>query len=128
MKEILARLMSRKFIVAISGIVGGIMLLVNDNVTEGFVAIISSVVAYIAAEGMVDMVSVKNAAKNTQEIIGSISQDAEQKLEKMSDEKSNENLQNPQSVGENQTDMQAIIKSIMPLIEQMNNSSKSDKN
>ncbi|MBQ4598318.1 MAG: hypothetical protein IJB19_00215 [Clostridia bacterium] len=53
---------SRKFLVAVAGIIGGIALLAAGNTTEGATMIATSVVAYLAAEGLIDMAAVKNAA------------------------------------------------------------------
>ncbi len=61
MKEFLRKVGSRKFLVAVTGVVSGIVLIVGGNVTEGVTAIVASVVAYLAAEGIVDMAAVKKA-------------------------------------------------------------------
>ena len=62
MNSVLKKSGSRKFIVAVSGVVSGIVLIAGGNVTEGVTAIITSVVAYLAAEGLVDMAAVKKSA------------------------------------------------------------------
>lgn len=59
MESVLKKVSSRKFIVAVSGVVSGIVLVVNGSTTEGVTAIVTSVVAYLAAEGLVDMAAVK---------------------------------------------------------------------
>ncbi len=61
MKEFLRKVGSRKFLVAVTGVVSGIVLIVGGNVTEGVTAVVASVVAYLAAEGIVDMAAVKKA-------------------------------------------------------------------
>ena len=61
MNEFLRKVGSRKFLVAVTGVVSGIVLIVGGNVTEGVTAIVASVVAYLAAEGIVDMAAVKKA-------------------------------------------------------------------
>ncbi len=61
MKELLRKVGSRKFLVAVTGVVSGIVLIVGGNVTEGVTAVVASVVAYLAAEGIVDMAAVKKA-------------------------------------------------------------------
>ena len=53
------KLTSRKFLVAIAGIVSGIVLLANGSMTEGVTMIATSVVAYLAAEGIIDLAAVK---------------------------------------------------------------------
>ena len=45
MKEFLRKVGSRKFLVAVTGVVSGIVLIVGGNVTEGVTAIVASVVA-----------------------------------------------------------------------------------
>ena len=55
------KLSSRKFIIAVSGIVSGIVLIISGSVTEGVSAIIASVIGYLAAEGYVDAKAVKAA-------------------------------------------------------------------
>ncbi|MBR5538440.1 MAG: hypothetical protein IKU61_00925 [Clostridia bacterium] len=54
------KLTSRKFIVAVAGIASGIALVSSGNVNEGVTAIVASVVAYLAAEGIIDLAAVKN--------------------------------------------------------------------
>ena len=53
MESVLKKVSSRKFIVAVSGVVSGIVLVANGSTTEGVTAIVTSVVAYLAAEGLV---------------------------------------------------------------------------
>lgn len=54
------KLTSRKFLVAVAGIISGIALFASGNVNEGVTAIVASVVAYLAAEGIIDLAAVKN--------------------------------------------------------------------
>lgn len=56
------KLTSRKFLVAVTGVVSGIVLIAGGNTTEGVTTIIASVVAYLAAEGLIDMTAVKKTA------------------------------------------------------------------
>ncbi len=67
MDNVLKKIGSRKFLVAISGVVSGIVLIAGGNVTEGVTAIVTSVVAYLAAEGLVDMAAVKKSASGLSE-------------------------------------------------------------
>ena len=53
-KKILRKLSSRKFMVSVAGIAGGVLLILNNQTTEGATAICTSVVAYLAAEGLID--------------------------------------------------------------------------
>ena len=57
------KLTSRKFLVAVAGVVSGIVLIASGNAEEGTTMIITSVVAYLAAEGLIDMAAVKNATE-----------------------------------------------------------------
>lgn len=75
MQNFKAKITSRKFLIAVTGIVSGIALIANGNTTEGVTTIIASVVAYLAAEGVIDMMAVKNTTDK-----------AEQLLEKIDDE------------------------------------------
>lgn len=58
---------SRKFLVAAAGIVSGILLIVTGNTTEGVTAAVTSIVAYLAAEGLIDIAAVKSIAEETEE-------------------------------------------------------------
>ena len=44
--------------------VSGIVLVANGSTTEGVTAIVTSVVAYLAAEGLVDMAAVKKQSED----------------------------------------------------------------
>lgn len=68
-----AKLTSRKFLVAVAGIVSGIVLIANGNTTEGVSTIIASVVAYLAAEGLIDMAAVKNTVDKADEAVEDMS-------------------------------------------------------
>lgn len=81
MNTLKSKLTSRKFLLAITGVISGIMLLVNDNVTEGVATIISSVVAYLVAEGIVDAAAVKTTTDKIEDAIvldGFIVEDGEE--------------------------------------------------
>ena len=65
MESALKKVASRKFLVAVSGVVSGIVLIAGGNTTEGVTAIVTSVVAYLAAEGLVDMAAVKKQSEIT---------------------------------------------------------------
>lgn len=58
---------SRKFLMAVGGLVGGILLAVMGNVTEGVTAAVTSVCAYLAAEGLIDLAAVRNAFDDGEE-------------------------------------------------------------
>jgi hypothetical protein len=58
MKE---KLSSRKFWVALVGVITGICVIVSGNMTEGVATVIASVLSYIVAEGYIDAKAVKAA-------------------------------------------------------------------
>ena len=49
-----AKFTSRKFLTALSGVVTGIFLILMGDTTEGATTVVSSVVAYLVAEGIID--------------------------------------------------------------------------
>lgn len=57
--DIKSKLTSRKFLLAVTGVISGVVLLINGQTTEGVATIISSVVAYLIAEGIIDAAAVK---------------------------------------------------------------------
>lgn len=63
MQDLKVKLTSRKFLVAVAGIISGICLLADGNAAEGTTMLVTSVVAYLAAEGLIDMAALKNAAE-----------------------------------------------------------------
>ena len=69
MKSLKTKLTSRKFLVAVAGIISGIVLIVNGNTTEGVSAVIASVIGYLVAEGYVDAKAVKVATEEVNEAV-----------------------------------------------------------
>lgn len=59
------KLTSRKFLIAIAGIISGIALVYSGNVDEGVATIIASVLGYLAAEGYIDAKAVKAALEES---------------------------------------------------------------
>lgn len=53
------RFLSRKFLIALSGIISGVILLINGEISSGTASIIAAVVTYLAAEGITDMAAIK---------------------------------------------------------------------
>lgn len=49
-----AKLTSRKFLTALTGLITGIILIIMGDTTEGITAVVSSVIAYCISEGYVD--------------------------------------------------------------------------
>lgn len=60
---------SRKLLAAIAGILTGIALIISGNTVEGASAVITSIVAYIVAEGYIDSKAVKNTIEATQKVL-----------------------------------------------------------
>ena len=67
MKTLAQKLSSRKFIAALGGIVGGILLIANGNTTEGTTALVGSILGYLAAEGLVDLAAVRATAEEAED-------------------------------------------------------------
>jgi len=76
MTNLKTKLTSRKFLIAAAGVISGVVLLANGNVTEGVTSVIASVVAYLAAEGLVDMAAVKKTAEKAEDMSGKMEDDA----------------------------------------------------
>ena len=72
------KLTSRKFLVALAGLISGVVLIVNGSTTEGVTSIVASVVAYLAAEGVIDMAAVRNTVAKAE--------DAQAKIEAAEDD------------------------------------------
>lgn len=64
--------MSKKLTTAFTGILSGLALVFSGNQTEGTATIISSVIAYIVAEGLIDMASIKHNVKKLDDVIDTI--------------------------------------------------------
>lgn len=60
------KITSRKFLVAVAGIISGIALVAGGSVNEGVTAIVASVVAYLAAEGIIDLAAVRNFTEDSE--------------------------------------------------------------
>ena len=69
MNAFLQKLTSRKFLVAVAGIVGGIVLIVNGNTTEGVGALIASVLGYLVAEGYIDAKAVQTVTDKVEDAL-----------------------------------------------------------
>jgi hypothetical protein len=54
MKLFFSKFTSRKFITAFAGILTGVGVICTGNITEGIIAVIASVLAYLVAEGCID--------------------------------------------------------------------------
>ncbi len=73
MKTLMRKLTSRKFIAAVAGIITGVGVIASGNTTEGMVAVIASVIAYLVAEGYIDAKAV--------DIADSVIEETKDKLE-----------------------------------------------
>lgn len=63
MKTLKSKLTSRKFLLALSGAVTGIILIAAGSITEGTTALVTSIITYLVAEGYIDAAAVKSALK-----------------------------------------------------------------
>ena len=68
MNKFLKKLTSRKFIAALLGFIAGIIMALCGNTVEGATTAITSVVAYIAAEGYIDAKAVKQVAETVEDV------------------------------------------------------------
>ena len=73
MKTLMQKLTSRKFIAALAGIVTGVGVIASGNTTEGVIAVIASVFAYLVTEGYIDAKAV--------DIADSVIEETKDKLE-----------------------------------------------
>lgn len=62
MKTLKQKLTSRKFLMAVAGVISGIVLILNGDSTEGASAVVASVLGYLIAEGYIDGKALKAAA------------------------------------------------------------------
>lgn len=68
---------SRKFLTALAGIFTGVGLILSGDVTEGVITVLSSIVAYLVAEGYVDGKNVSKApeiAEKVTDVVDEISE------------------------------------------------------
>lgn len=72
---------SRKFLAAIAGILTGIALIISGNTVEGASAVMTSIVAYIVAEGYVDGKAVKNTIEISQDVLDNVVADLKEEEE-----------------------------------------------
>ena len=69
MKDVIkTKLMSRKLWVAVAGILGGIVLVAKGQYVEGTATMISSVVGYLLAEGIIDAAAVDTVVDAVDEV------------------------------------------------------------
>ena len=78
MRTLKQKFTSRKFIIAIFGAVAGAIAIAMGNVTEGITGVISSVLAYLIAEGYIDAKSVQNVASGVADSIKEVESDGEE--------------------------------------------------
>lgn len=72
MNTLKSKLTSRKFLLAITGVISGIVLVAVGYVEEGTTTIVSAILAYLAAEGIVDAVAVKTATDKMQDVLDDV--------------------------------------------------------
>ena len=68
LKKLLIKLSSRKFLIAVGGVSSGLLLILNGSQQEGLIAVCTSIVMYLAAEGYIDAKALKKDTEdNTNE-------------------------------------------------------------
>lgn len=72
MQTFIQKVSSRKFLMAISGIVTGVVLIANGVITEGVAAIMSSILGYMVMEGYIDAKAVQAAVTAAQEVANAV--------------------------------------------------------
>ncbi|UOO38261.1 hypothetical protein IZU99_03115 [Oscillospiraceae bacterium CM] len=72
MQTILQKITSRKFLMAIGGVVTGIVLVTSGSKTEGIAAIISSILGYLIMEGYVDAKAIQNVVSEVKDVADKI--------------------------------------------------------
>ena len=82
MKNIIRKITSRKFILALAGIFTGIAMALGIDSSDittvaGAVTALVSAVAYIIVEGKVDAEAVKKAVENAQEAVETVNKEGE---------------------------------------------------
>lgn len=77
MNNLKTKLTSRKFLVAVAGIVSGVVLIANGSTTEGVATVIASVIAYLAAEGLIDAAAVKQTTDKIEEAVDEVEETEE---------------------------------------------------
>ena len=63
MNNLKSKLTSRKFLLALSGVITGIMLIASGNVTEGTTTLVTSIVTYLVSEGYIDAQAVNSSLR-----------------------------------------------------------------
>ena len=78
MSENLKKLLSRKFLVAIAGIAGGVLVICEGNTIEGIITILISALGYLITEGYIDAKAVNQTSDlvtDISELINNLSND-----------------------------------------------------
>ena len=63
MNNLKSKLTSRKFLLALSGVITGIMLIASGNTTEGTTALVTAIITYLISEGYIDAQAVNNTLR-----------------------------------------------------------------
>lgn len=74
MSTLIRKLSSRKLWAAVAGVAAGIALIVNGDTTQGTAAIISAIVAYMLAEGVIDAASAANVTSKAAQVVSAAAQ------------------------------------------------------
>ena len=68
---------SRKFLTTLAGVFTGIGLIISGDTTEGVITLLSSIVAYLVAEGYVDANNVSKAPEVAEKVTDAVEEIAE---------------------------------------------------
>lgn len=63
MNNLKSKLTSRKFLLALSGVITGIMLIASGNTTEGTTTLVTSIITYLISEGYIDAQAIKSSLR-----------------------------------------------------------------
>ena len=63
------KLKSRKFLMALAGLLTGVAILISGNMTEGLITLLTSIISYVIAEGYIDGKSVQSIAESVIEVV-----------------------------------------------------------
>lgn len=66
------KITSRKFLAALSGVLIGVGVIISGDTVEGIVTVLTSVIGYLVAEGMIDAKAVKTSAEAVEEIAAEV--------------------------------------------------------
>lgn len=72
MQTFIQKITSRKFLMGVTGVITGIVLLSNGNVAEGAATIISSILGYCIAEAYIDAKAVQSVIDTAKDVLDKV--------------------------------------------------------